>query len=230
MRTEPPQLLPLFRSAGQARLLARLYLGSTAPATISDLARELGLDDGGLTREADRLEKAGLLVSERIGRSRVLRPNRDSPYYADLLGLLTKAFGPAIMIAPLLATIDGVEQAFIYGSWAARYEGRPGSDPVDVDVLIVGSARQLELARIARELTLSSVGTSTSSQSRAPSGRRPRRASSATSSGDRSSRSSSRRRRRGKPWVRPVGESEIKSVIKAGTMREVEPDASHRGV
>lgn len=153
MRTEPPQLLPLFRSAGQARLLARLYLGSTAPATISDLARELGLDDGGLTREADRLEKAGLLVSERIGRSRVLRPNRDSPYYADLLGLLTKAFGPAIMIAPLLATIDGVEQAFIYGSWAARYEGRPGSDPVDVDVLIVGSARQLELARIARELT-----------------------------------------------------------------------------
>ena len=53
MRTHSPQLLPLFRSAGQARLLARLFL-SEKPATLSGLARELDLDVGALSREADR--------------------------------------------------------------------------------------------------------------------------------------------------------------------------------
>jgi predicted nucleotidyltransferase len=40
----------------------------------------------------------------------------------------------------MLATIDGVAEAYIYGSWAARYHGEPGSIPADVDVLVVGTA------------------------------------------------------------------------------------------
>jgi len=38
-----------------------------------------------------------------------------------------------------LAGVDGVEKAYIYGSWAARHEGEPGGVPGDVDVLIIGS-------------------------------------------------------------------------------------------
>lgn len=153
MRTESPQLLPIFRSSGQARLLARVYLGASTPATLADLARELDLDDGGLTREADRLERAGLVTSERIGRSRILHPRGDSPYYPELYGLLLKAFGPAIVIGPLLSSVPGVERAFVYGSWAARYLGRPGPDPEDVDVIVIGTPRRMELSRVARELT-----------------------------------------------------------------------------
>jgi predicted nucleotidyltransferase len=40
----------------------------------------------------------------------------------------------------LLATIDGAERAYIYGSWAARYRGEPGPVPGDLDVLVVGTA------------------------------------------------------------------------------------------
>lgn len=153
MRTSSPELLPIFRSVGQARLLARVYLGSDTPATLADLARELDLDDGGLTREADRLERAGLVRSKRVGRSRILHPGADSPYYAELYGLLLKAYGPATVIGPLLASVEGVEQAYVYGSWAARYLGEPGQDPADVDVMVVGTPRRLELSRAARELT-----------------------------------------------------------------------------
>ena len=152
MRTASPELLPIFRSVGQARLLARVYLGEP-PATIAGLARELGLDDGGLTREADRLERAGLVRSERVGRSRVLHPGGDSPYYIELYGLLLKAYGPATVIGPRLARVDGVDEAYVYGSWAARYLGEPGDDPADVDVIVVGRPRQMELSRVARELT-----------------------------------------------------------------------------
>jgi hypothetical protein len=45
--------------------------------------------------------------------------------------------------------LPGVEAAFIYGSWAARYRGEPGPIPADVDVLVVGSADPDELDGIA---------------------------------------------------------------------------------
>lgn len=152
-RTEAPKLLPLFRSEGQGRLLARVYLSPDRPQPVSALSRELGLDAGGVTREADRLERAGLVVSERVGRQRLLRPNPDSPYYRDLRGLLLTAFGPASVIGPALAAIAGVERAFIYGSWAARYHGETGPDPADIDVLVVGEPSRREVARAALALT-----------------------------------------------------------------------------
>ncbi len=39
----------------------------------------------------------------------------------------------------LLESVSGVNEAYIYGSWAARYQGQPGPVPVDLDVLVVGS-------------------------------------------------------------------------------------------
>jgi predicted nucleotidyltransferase len=130
-----------------------VYLQPDRPATIADIARELQLDDGGLTREADRLERAGLIRSERVGRSRTLHPNEDSPYHRDLYNLLLKAFGPARLLATELSNVDGVEQAYVYGSWAARYAGEPGPDPADLDVIVVGDrASGLELNDVASKL------------------------------------------------------------------------------
>lgn len=153
MRTEPPLLLPLFRSDGQGRLLARIYLEPDRPAPIAQLARELGLDAGGITREADRLEVAGIVRSERIGRSRILRPNRDSPIFGELHGLLLKTLGPVTVLAPELAKVEGIERAYLYGSWAARYQGELGPDPADVDVLVVGTPARRSLAQATRKLT-----------------------------------------------------------------------------
>lgn len=151
-RSAAPLLLPLFRSQAQARLLARVYLEPDRTAILADLARELGLDRAGVKREADRLEDAGLVVSERVGRQRILRPNPNSPYYEHLHGLLLTAFGPAALVGPALREVPGVEEAYLFGSWAARYAGVRGSDPVDIDVLVVGSPDRTALYGVAREL------------------------------------------------------------------------------
>jgi DNA-binding transcriptional ArsR family regulator len=153
MRRQPPLLLPLFRSDGQARLLARVYLFPDRPRPLADLARELGIDRGTLTREADRLEQAGLVRSERIGRQRILHPDADSLYFDELSGLLLKALGPANLIGPAVAELQNVEQAFLIGSWAARYLGETGPPPGDIDVLLIGSPEWGAVSRLARELT-----------------------------------------------------------------------------
>ena len=48
---------------------------------------------------------------------------------------------------------DGVERAFLYGSWAARYLGEAGEAPRDLDLLIVGSPSRRAIARLSGDLS-----------------------------------------------------------------------------
>lgn len=134
-------------------MLARVYLAPDRPAPLSELARELFIDRGGLKREADRLERAGLIRSERVGRQRYLYPDESSPYFRDLYSLLVKAFGPAMLIGPELAGIEGIHVAYLYGSWAARYHGEAGLDPADIDVIVIGTPSRIAVAGAERRLT-----------------------------------------------------------------------------
>jgi predicted nucleotidyltransferase len=88
-----------------------------------------------------------------VGRSRLLHRNEESPYFHDLYGLLLKAFGPVTLVGEELAGVEGVEQAYVYGSWAARYAGERGEDPVDVDVIVVGRPSRLAITRAERLLS-----------------------------------------------------------------------------
>jgi predicted nucleotidyltransferase len=151
MRTAAPLLLPLFRSRGQARLLARVFLHPNERLSLNQLAAELGSDPATVQREAERLERAGILTSERVGTARLIRPNESSPFYPELSGLIFKAFGPLPVLRGRLAQLPGVEGAFIFGSWASRYAGEPGEAPGDIDLLILGRPDRRKLARLCRE-------------------------------------------------------------------------------
>ncbi len=47
--------------------------------------------------------------------------------------------------------MKGITEAYIYGSWAARYRGEPGPAPADVDVLVVGTADPDDLDEVAEK-------------------------------------------------------------------------------
>jgi hypothetical protein len=151
MRTSPPPLLPIFRSAGQARLLAQLFaLPGGEGLTLAALGRAAGLASSRAHREVESLESAGLVRSERVGTARLVRPNVESPYYPELRSLLLKAFGPAAVLEPLLSEVPGVEEASLFGSWASRYLGEPGSAPGDIDLLVVGDVDPGDVYRACR--------------------------------------------------------------------------------
>jgi hypothetical protein len=62
-----------------------------------------------------------------------------SPYFAGLADVLTRTFGVPAVLADALRPEGGIDEAYVYGSWAARHGGEPGRRPVgDIDVLVLG--------------------------------------------------------------------------------------------
>lgn len=137
MRTEAPLLAPIFRSDGQARLLSTLLL-SGDELSITDLAVQAGLAYPTAHREVERLLDAGILSERQVGRTRLMRANSESPLVEPLREILRVATGPVVMFAEELTRIDGIESAFIYGSFAARLLGEPGPAPHDIDLMVLG--------------------------------------------------------------------------------------------
>lgn len=127
--------LPIFRSPEQAKLLAELFVFAEGPISLSELARRASTSLGGTHKEVERLESAGLVKSTSVGRSRLVEAERSSPIYPDLRGLLLKTLGPEPMLRSALTDIEGIEEAFIFGSWADPSEG----SPADIDLLVIGT-------------------------------------------------------------------------------------------
>lgn len=127
--------LPIFRSREQERLLGELFVFADGPISLSELSARAGTSLGGTHKEVERLEASGLVKSTIRGRNRLIEADPMSPVYQELRSLLLKTLGPEPLLRSALSDIDGIEEAFIYGSWADP--SRPS--PADIDVLVVGN-------------------------------------------------------------------------------------------
>lgn len=150
MRSGSSPLLPLLRSRVQGDLLALLYLHPNRDYSLTEAAALIGASVKTVHTEASRLIAAGFVRDSRRGNVRLLRAVTDTPVSRPLTDLLAVTYGPLPVLNDLLADVEGITQAFIYGSWAARYLGEPGPVPGDVDVLVVGTADPDDLDEIGR--------------------------------------------------------------------------------
>lgn len=145
-RGSTPSLLPILRSQQQGELLARLLGNPELEVSLTDLASLVQMPLSSVYREIERAESAGLVASRKVGNTRLVKANTDSPYYVGLADVLVKAFGAPHVLAEELGAVQGIDSAFIYGSWAARFSGDDGERPVgDIDVLVLGSPDRNDL-------------------------------------------------------------------------------------
>lgn len=159
------QLLPLLRSPLVGELLAWLYLHPEASYSVTELADRLAVSQSSVSREADRLVSAGLVSEIRRGNLRLLQADLSTPLARPLAELLAFTYGPLPVLGEVLAALDGVDEAHIYGSWAARYRGEVGPPPRDIDVLLVGDADEDDIfdaagtaeRRLGREVNIHQV-------------------------------------------------------------------------
>ena len=145
-KSPTPPLLPIFRSQQQAEILLLLLGEPDLELGLTKISERAGVPYPSTHREIERAEKAGLVTSRKVGRTRVIRANTKSPYFDSLADLLTRAFGPAAVLAETVRKIKGVDRAVLYGSWAASYRGDVLDRPVgDIDLLVLGEPDRDEL-------------------------------------------------------------------------------------
>src|SRR5437773_657467 len=122
-------------SDSQSRIFRWLFGQPERSYHLSELRRLTGLGSASLQRELNKLAKAGLVRSERVGNLRRFQANPQSPVYEELVGLTRKTLGIEPMLRKALQPLASkLEAAWIYGSVAKRTD----SAKSDVDVMLVG--------------------------------------------------------------------------------------------
>jgi len=158
-------LLPLLRSRAQGDIVAWIMLHPDEAFSLVEIGRAVGVSPSTVMREVDRLAGAGLVREVRRGNQRMVQAATDTVVFGPLAQLMAVTFGPLPVLRELLAPVKGVREAYVYGSWAARYAQKKGPVPGDIDVLVVGTADLDELdavaegarSRLGREVTIRRV-------------------------------------------------------------------------
>lgn len=128
--------IALFGESRVRRQILQLFFGRPGVVRhVRELARELDRSATIVGQELNRLEQAGILVSERIGRVRRYRVNDRSPIATEIRSLVRKTIGVEARLQDALSQVPGLEEAFLYGSYA-RGDERMTSD---LDLLVIGS-------------------------------------------------------------------------------------------
>jgi DNA-binding transcriptional ArsR family regulator len=160
-----PVLSPLLRSDAQGELLALLFLRPDEEFSLSEIARRVGVSLPTVHAEIGRLVASGLILERRLGQARLVRANPEHILARPLTELLELTYGPVAVLPQVLADLNGVREAYVYGSWAARRLGEPGPAPRDLDVVVIGSPTRAQLVeaslvagrRLHREVNITRI-------------------------------------------------------------------------
>jgi DNA-binding transcriptional ArsR family regulator len=120
----------------RAEILHLLFETADQEIHLRDLARLAGLSVAAVQKELTSLASKGFVLTRRDGNRLYYRANTAHPLYPELHGLARKTSGISGELRRALATVEGIDLAFIFGSIAAGTH-TSGSD---VDLVAIGSA------------------------------------------------------------------------------------------
>jgi predicted nucleotidyltransferase len=136
------------RSEARRRLLAYYFTNPTARHHLRDLAERLSIDPSNLSKELRRLQREGLFRSEVSGRQKYFQLNREYPLFHEVRRIVGKTIGAVSVIRESLKKVEGINEAYLYGSFAKGQQDAAS----DIDVLIIGAPGEEALAQAVRRL------------------------------------------------------------------------------
>jgi predicted nucleotidyltransferase len=136
------------RSKARQRLLAYYVANPAARLHLRDLAERLNVDPSNLSKELVRLQREGLFRSEVSGRQKYFQLNREYPLFAEVRSIVSKTIGAPFLLAQSLKQIEGIEEAYLYGSFASNQQDAAS----DIDLLVIGTPRDEVLAEAMRKI------------------------------------------------------------------------------
>lgn len=116
-------------------VIGLLFTDPAVGLHVREIARRTGFSAPTVARELRMLEAVGVVTSEAIGRQVSYRANPACGLFAELKSIAVKTWGLRGRVATVISGLEGVEAAFIFGSFATG-QAHPASD---VDVIVVGT-------------------------------------------------------------------------------------------
>ncbi len=136
------------RSKLRQKLLGYYFTNPGASYYLRELAEALEVDPANLSRELRRLERQGLFVSEKRGKQKYFRLNRNYPLYDEVRGIVFKTVGAVGQLRNTLQQVTGIREAYLYGSFAKNQQDAAS----DIDILVIGKPEAEELEVAIRKL------------------------------------------------------------------------------
>ncbi|HEX8831742.1 MAG TPA: nucleotidyltransferase domain-containing protein [Longimicrobium sp.] len=134
-RSSAQDLLAVALASGAMAKLVRYFAVNPDSAPhVRALQRVTGLRPSSLKNELDRLLTLGLLVRQQDGNRVRFRVDEESPLWAQFRTLVRQLSTPADVLPYAFGEVEGIEGAFIFGSFAKG----SARDDSDVDVLVLG--------------------------------------------------------------------------------------------
>jgi predicted nucleotidyltransferase len=134
-----------------ARLVRYFAVNPESAPHVRALERITGLGPASLKNELDRLLTLGLLVRGKDGNKVRYRVDEENPLWAQFRALVRQLSTPADVLPYALAEVEGVEGAFIFGSFA---KGREREES-DVDLMVLG--KHIDEPSLSRHVIEASV-------------------------------------------------------------------------
>ena len=122
----------IITSKTRIKLLLKFFLNSTTKSYLRNLEKEFGESTNGIRVELNRMEKAGLLVSNIEGNKKYFKANVSHPLFNDIHNIIIKNVGIDRLIEQVLLQIGNLEAAYITGDFAI------GIDAQVIDLILIG--------------------------------------------------------------------------------------------
>lgn len=122
----------LISSKTRIKLLLKFFLNSHATAYLRSLESEFGESSNGIRVELNRLENAGLLLSDNEGNKKIFRANTGHPLFREIHNIILKQVGLDQVIENVIRRLGNVQRVYLVGDFSK------GMDSPVIDLVFVG--------------------------------------------------------------------------------------------
>jgi hypothetical protein len=122
----------LISSKTRVKLLLKFFLNSNATAYLRSLESEFGESTNAIRLELNRLEDAGLLISNSEGNKKIFQANTGHPLFSEIHNIIMKTIGLDRVIEDVVQRMGKVEKVYLVGDFSK------GVDSPIIDLIFVG--------------------------------------------------------------------------------------------
>lgn len=131
----------LFKSKARSVIFQLYFTNTERSYYLRQLERIFGIPVSILRKELIRLEEEGVFLSEKKGNLLYYHLNTSYPLFEELKSIVRKTIGVEGLLRDAITEIEGVDKAFIYGSFAKGKEKATS----DIDLCVIGDVDEDQL-------------------------------------------------------------------------------------